>query len=300
MIDDPGTGWPAIIQRMYKQGHQVASHTWSHQSLDTINGQQRQNQIVYNEIALGNILGRYPTYVRPPYSQCSSDCQTLMEDLGYHVINFDVDIEDAISYPDLQASINNFSGNLTSKSDLASDNLLVVGHETSSDTVHKTTEIMLKSLNARGFKAVTVGDCLDDPKSNWYRYLDGSLDPAPPPKPKTTAKPPVSASASASTSASAKAASAGMQQDAKSSAATSLNSGVSTQSDTKTAQASLSSQTHPAVTSKASSSSASSTGNASPGNSVWGKSASAATSLLMSRGGYFFALFVGMVFNRVA
>lgn len=184
-MSDPSTGWPAIIQRMDKQSHQIGSHTWSHQHLDTISGQQRQAQMIYNEIALGKILGRFPTYMRPPFSQCASECQALMADLGYHVINFDVDIEDTIGRTDLQVSMNDFSGNLTAKSDPTSDSMLVIGHETSSDTVNKITEMMLKSINSKGFKAVTVGDCLDDPKSNWYRRMDGSLDPTPPREPKT-------------------------------------------------------------------------------------------------------------------
>jgi peptidoglycan/xylan/chitin deacetylase (PgdA/CDA1 family) len=262
MIDDPSTGWSAIIQRMFKQGHQVASHTWSHQSLDTISGAQRQAQIVYNEIAFGNILGRYPTYIRPPYSQCASDCQALMTDLAYHVINFDVDIEDAIGHPDLQTSINDFSGNLTTKSNPDSDSMLVIGHETSFDTVNKITETMLKLINTKGFKAVTVGECLDDPKSNWYRHMDGSLDPAPPGQQKTI-------SDKLSTSPSTKAASVQSQSAATSSTISPLGTKIADQTifstsqpaifATQGVQSSSISQTHPAIAIKSTSPSPSTT-----------------------------------------
>jgi hypothetical protein len=33
---------------------------------------------------------------------------------------------------------------------------------------------MLSQLKQLGYKAVTVGDCLGDPKANWYRYVDGA------------------------------------------------------------------------------------------------------------------------------
>jgi peptidoglycan/xylan/chitin deacetylase (PgdA/CDA1 family) len=298
MIDDPNTGWPAIIQRMYKQGHQVASHTWSHQSLDIINGQQRQAQMVYNEIALGNILGRYPTYMRPPYSQCASECQSLMADLGYHIVNFDVDIEDAINHPDLQASINDFSGNLTSKSDPASDNLLVIGHETSPDTVNKITEMMLKSINSRGFKAVTVGECLDDPKSNWYRHLDGSLDPAPSPQPKMTpTKPSISTSPPTLAATSSTTTTYGAKGPESA-----VFLAQSASANTKTAESSSVSQTHPAIATKSPSLSpsttslSSSTSTDKPGAA---KSSSPATVLLDNGRSFFIVIFMRMLVNCV-
>jgi peptidoglycan/xylan/chitin deacetylase (PgdA/CDA1 family) len=300
MIDDPSTGWPAIIQRMYKQGHQVASHTWSHQSLDTINGQQRQAQMVYNEIALGKILGRYPTYMRPPYSQCASECQALMADLGYHVINFDVDIEDAIKNPDLQASINDFSGNLTNKSDPRSNNMLVIGHETSPDTVNKITEMMLKSISSKGFKAVTVGECLDDPKSNWYRHMDGTLDPAPPPQPKTPLNRP-----SVSTSPVTKAASVSMQLAATSFAITAFATKKPDSSIpiAQSAESDSVSQTHPANAIKPSSLSLPATNlssSTSANKAGAAKSLSPATALLGNRVSFFVIVLVGIMVNCVS
>lgn len=178
---------------MDKQGHQFGSHTWSHQSLDTISGQQRQAQIAYNGMALGKILGHYPTYMRVPFSQCASECQALMANLGYHASNLDEDIEDAIGHPDLQASNNDFYSKLTAKSDPISDSMPVIGH--ASDTVNKITEMMLKSINSNGFEAVTVGECLDDPKNNCYRHMDGSLDPTPPRKLAVSSPAPKAASA---------------------------------------------------------------------------------------------------------
>jgi peptidoglycan/xylan/chitin deacetylase (PgdA/CDA1 family) len=51
-------------QRMIAEGHQIASHTWSHQDLDTLDTATFHNQIYYNEMAFRNILGYFPTYLR--------------------------------------------------------------------------------------------------------------------------------------------------------------------------------------------------------------------------------------------
>lgn len=53
-----------MSQRMVAEGHQVASHTWSHENASAITAAQFQDQILWNEIAFNDILGMFPTYMR--------------------------------------------------------------------------------------------------------------------------------------------------------------------------------------------------------------------------------------------
>lgn len=87
-IDDGSTAYPAMIRRMYAEGHQIASHTWTHQDLSKVNPTQRKAQMIKAEMALRNILGFFPTYMRPPYSSCDagSGCEDDMQSLGYHIV----------------------------------------------------------------------------------------------------------------------------------------------------------------------------------------------------------------------
>ncbi len=86
-INDPKTGYPAIIQRMIAEGHQVGSHSWSHQDLSAATPAQRRAQILNNEIALNDILGVIPTYFRPPMTRCGADCYNDLRSFGYHVVS---------------------------------------------------------------------------------------------------------------------------------------------------------------------------------------------------------------------
>jgi peptidoglycan/xylan/chitin deacetylase (PgdA/CDA1 family) len=63
--------YPDLIQRMIAEGHQVASHTRSHYSLSNISHELRMEQMIKNEMAFNNIIGMWPTYMRPPYSDCT-------------------------------------------------------------------------------------------------------------------------------------------------------------------------------------------------------------------------------------
>jgi peptidoglycan/xylan/chitin deacetylase (PgdA/CDA1 family) len=85
-IQDPNTGYPAIIRRMIAENHQVGSHSWSHQDLTSGTVQQRRDQIIKNEIAFNDILGMWPTYFRPPYTLENAYLLNDLKNLGYHVV----------------------------------------------------------------------------------------------------------------------------------------------------------------------------------------------------------------------
>ncbi|KAL2870681.1 chitin deacetylase CDA6 [Aspergillus lucknowensis] len=187
-IDSPDVPWAPLIQRMVVSGHQVASHTWSHQDLNKISQVQRRTQLLWNEVALRNILGYFPTYMRPPYSSCTTDtgCLNDMGDLGYHVILYDIDTEDYShdSPSTIQRSKDIFDENLN-RDKGSPKSSLIIAHDVHEQTVHNLTEYMLKKLSANGYRAVTVGECLGDPQENWYRKDDNFKVPS-----KTKPQPP--------------------------------------------------------------------------------------------------------------
>jgi hypothetical protein len=144
-----------------------------------ITKEQAYDQMVKNEMAIRNIIGKYPTYMRPPYSSCDADCQDVMADLGYVVSYFDLDTSDYLNLtPELiQNAKDNFkSGIDTRNNDPFDGDRLVIGHDIHQLTAENLTAYMLDYLYAQGLKAVTMGECLQDPEANWYR----DSTPAPP------------------------------------------------------------------------------------------------------------------------
>jgi len=173
-IDDPSTPWPAVIKRMYAEGHQLASHTWSHADLSAITSAQRKNEMWKLEMALRNIVGFIPTYMRPPYSSCTAEsgCQADMAALKYHVTYFDLDTADYLNTlpTQIQNAKDNFDDYFVGKV-AASSNALAIAHDIHQQTAQNLTEYMLQGLQKRGYQAVTVGTCLGDPQANWYRKI---------------------------------------------------------------------------------------------------------------------------------
>ncbi|KAH0565378.1 hypothetical protein GP486_001227 [Trichoglossum hirsutum] len=181
-IDDPATGYPAIIQRMVREGHQIASHTWGHQNLSSMTTTKMKQQMYYNEMAFRNILGYFPTYMRPPFSQCSLACESMLDSLGYHITYFDLDTQDYLNdSPTLiQNSKTIFNNALQGANPTISD-FLVIGHDIHEQTAYNLTDYALSRMQALGFgTSVTVGQCLGDPIENWYRSAGSAVPSSPP------------------------------------------------------------------------------------------------------------------------
>ncbi|TDZ24311.1 Chitin deacetylase [Colletotrichum orbiculare MAFF 240422] len=160
----------SLIQRMVAEGHQIASHTWSHENLDQMTLSQRKNQMVFNEIAFTDILGFYPTYMRPPFSICGSECQKQMVDLGYHITYFDLDTQGYLHTDPSQigVSLGIWDAAMVARSP-CNASYLHIEHDIHQQIAQVLTPHILDSIVANGWKAVTVGECLADPPENWYR-----------------------------------------------------------------------------------------------------------------------------------
>jgi hypothetical protein len=155
---------------MIAEGHQIASHSWSHQNLTSLDATHFNNQVIYNEMAFRNILGYWPTYFRPPYSECNASCSATLGNLGYHVTYFDLDTEGYLNdSPTLIQNSKNIWDAAINPSNNNTDNFLEIEHDIHYQTVYNLTDYILASMYKHGYKSVTVGQCLGDPPANWYR-----------------------------------------------------------------------------------------------------------------------------------
>ncbi|PFH63111.1 hypothetical protein XA68_17755 [Ophiocordyceps unilateralis] len=156
----------AVLRRMYNAGHQLASHTYSHQSL---NGPSRWTDVTANEAYFRNIFGFFPTYIRPPYLECNQECLNFLGERGYHVISADVDTKD-FEHDDpvgIEASRRLFSEGVSSNP--AGNGHIVLAHDIHANTVTNLARFMVEESHRLGYRLVTVGECLGDSRDNWYR-----------------------------------------------------------------------------------------------------------------------------------
>lgn len=124
------------------------------------------DQIVKNEIAFVDILGFFPTYLRPPYESCNSDCMSDLGSMGYHVLNYDVD---TLDWQENYQNSQQIFLNALQSGKPATNSFIELTHDIHNGTVHGFAQFMIDNLTKLGYATALVGDCLQDPRANWYR-----------------------------------------------------------------------------------------------------------------------------------
>ncbi|KAL2007699.1 hypothetical protein VTN00DRAFT_7681 [Thermoascus crustaceus] len=155
-----------IVRRAIAEGHQVGSHTWSHPWL--VGGLDQNvmvKQMTQLESAFLRIIGRIPTYMRPPYLAVDGSVLAIMGQLSYHVISASIDTKD-YENDDPVAIWNSFE---KFRRELDGGGTITLAHDVHRSTVDILAQAMIDEIRKRGLKMVTVGECLGDAPENWYR-----------------------------------------------------------------------------------------------------------------------------------
>lgn len=103
------------------------------------------------EGALVSIIGKKPTYMRPPYLATGGNVQSVMKTLGYRIITDDVDSGDwngySVSQSEQQFTNAGASGN----------GHIPLMHETYQTTVEQLVPWLITWAKQNNLKLVTVG-----------------------------------------------------------------------------------------------------------------------------------------------
>ncbi|KAF8926738.1 hypothetical protein EDD21DRAFT_174677 [Dissophora ornata] len=75
--------FPATLQRAYKDGHQIAIHTWSHPTMTSMTNEQVVAELKWTEKAIFDTIGVTPLYWRPPYGDVDNRVRAIATQLGY-------------------------------------------------------------------------------------------------------------------------------------------------------------------------------------------------------------------------
>jgi len=74
--------YPAIVQRIIQEGHQIANHTWSHPALADLTPAQVAQELRSTQDLVRQLTGFTPTLAGPPYGSTSDMVRAQMANLG--------------------------------------------------------------------------------------------------------------------------------------------------------------------------------------------------------------------------
>lgn len=159
--------WATVVKRMVTEGHQVGSHSWSHPNFDKLTSSARKEQMYKTERAIANVIGKMPTFMRPPMVICNGPCRKDMNDLGYHVVNWQYDSQD---WKDPQPSIDQQVSSLTMSMDQIPEdgNMFVIQHDTNPNAA-AVARALLRHMKST-WQAVPLVECLGYSLDQAYQF----------------------------------------------------------------------------------------------------------------------------------
>lgn len=154
-----------VINRELREGHLVASHSYSHKDLSSINSESLYNEINSTNIAFNSITGKNITLLRPPYGNYNN---RVLNAANVPLILWNIDTKDWYTLDGTKTGNTvikkAFNGGIALMHDLYASNI-------------EALKIMLPELEAKGYNFVTVEELADNfnvklKKGEAYRYIE--------------------------------------------------------------------------------------------------------------------------------
>lgn len=146
--------YPNIVKRMVDEGHEVASHSWSHPLLTSLSNASLDSQMKKTHDAIVKACGVAPVLYRPPYGASRLlQRKRIHEQYGYLSILWDVDPLDWQHPRTSQKVHDRVLAQTTAGSIILCHDI----HETTVDAMPAT----IRDLKARGLQFMTVSQLID-------------------------------------------------------------------------------------------------------------------------------------------
>ena len=138
-----------IVRRAHESGNEIFGHSWSHSRLTGLSYDQVSSDITRTHEAITNIIGEAPRFFRPPYGVSNETVRRASGNLGFTMINWDVDPSDwATTDPNVIYD---------SIMEVVTPGTVMVLHDSRPSTA-SAMERVIPSLIERGYKLVTLSE----------------------------------------------------------------------------------------------------------------------------------------------
>ncbi|NEC50919.1 polysaccharide deacetylase family protein, partial [Actinospica acidiphila] len=74
--------YPELVRRMADEGHEVASHTWTHRILTELEPDGIREELERTNDEIERLTGRRPTLMRPPQGRTDDTVHEISRELG--------------------------------------------------------------------------------------------------------------------------------------------------------------------------------------------------------------------------
>lgn len=158
MVGERVADYPEIAKKVAAQGHQIGTHSWSHEGLTRLDADAIRDDLKKSMDEIESVTGVRPNALRPPYGNVNAAVKQVCGKLGLVVVNWSVDTLDWKSrdgdsvYREIMAHV--------------CDGAIVLCHDLY-DSTAAAMERAVPELVRKGYRLVTVEELLDARNPNW-------------------------------------------------------------------------------------------------------------------------------------
>ncbi|MGX7149858.1 polysaccharide deacetylase family protein [Enterococcus ureasiticus] len=156
----------SVVKRVAEEGHEVASHSYSHPQLTGVDAQTVKEEVQNTDKAIYHAIGKLPTDFRPPYGAVNKDVAAI---IGKPIIQWSVDSQDWQSH-NAQAIIKRID-------DTAYNDTIVLMHDIHPETVDAVSTV-IDHLRGAGYEILPSKELLGKKAKPLHMYY-GSKDERP-------------------------------------------------------------------------------------------------------------------------
>jgi peptidoglycan/xylan/chitin deacetylase (PgdA/CDA1 family) len=148
--------YPDLIRAEVEAGHHVASHGYSHKSLDNTSREEFSREVQRADKLLHDVAGDLFAwdgdihYLRPPYGLTDAEAQQYAAEFGYVMVMWDVDSHDWTQPGGMQIVVNVLNN--------VQPGDIVLMHDGGGDRTQTVAalEMILQKLSAQGYKFKSI------------------------------------------------------------------------------------------------------------------------------------------------
>jgi peptidoglycan-N-acetylglucosamine deacetylase len=152
VLGQNAAAFPAILERMVAERHEIAIHGWDHSSFASLTPDERTSQVRKTKETIEQAVGKTPALIRPPYGATNPELNRwLSEELKTSVVLWSVDSQDWQTRDPVRIRQEILAHTKPGS--------IVLAHDIYRTTV-AAMPATLDALLAKGYKFVTVSDLI--------------------------------------------------------------------------------------------------------------------------------------------
>lgn len=151
--------YPKIVNQIQKDGHELASHSYSHPQLTALTAEQVVKEVRDTDKAIFNATGILPRTFRPPYGAVNSD---VAEQIGKPVIQWNID--------SLDWQTKNTNSVIQIVNQTSHPGGIVLMHDIQEATAHALATV-IDNLKKHGYEFVTIEEMFQCSERPLYQYF---------------------------------------------------------------------------------------------------------------------------------